>query len=965
MKFKISDFSDFISNKFGGGGKDKEYEQAVTKMVEAIKRQRTLYTKEIRDWKLAKAAATDPILPRRKPLIDIYEDLLEDPFIFGRSETRKLRVSNKGVAIVNDKEVIQPEKTKLLQKRWFNSCIKYAMDSIYFSYTLMYPKELDENGYIKTLSYVYRDHILPETTEILEYPYDLSGVNFREGILKRWTLWIHHEHSIGLLNKAVPLWIFKKHSWQNWDEFEEMFGIPMRTAKVASSDPRVKREVDKWLKDLGSAGWARFPEGVEIDIKESNSRDSFNVFNEKRKACNEELATLFDGHSETAKDTGSRAKSGEIIAATQKLITLDDEAMVMFFINDELLPWLRELGYPFDETDKCIWNDNEQTTPKERLEIFKGVKDLGYKVKKEQIETELDVEIVGEIENRPPSGTPENVHVNFNTPHNHEGCGAKKTDFSLLNDLRDLTPEEEDFLRQLYENPGSVNWNYNEFKATNNALLDAVKRGFGKVDYDFDSTDHRRMRAFMDNIHRFGVDKTQAEVYELNQMMKAPDVKSYSDFRKKVKAVFPKYKDFYLQTEWDHANATSNTAAFYLEMMDDIDIAPYWKFDAILDDRTTVVCNSLEGKVFDKRDKNSFKFLPPLHFKCRSVAQQIFDYDGEVISFEDAIKLDPEGWERMQKQGFDVNWGDSDEVFTKAQSYLKKLPKTEKPIDVEDLGITDYGLSDWAKVKKHSYPEKEVSIKSHQDRTGMARVSTVQDLPVWIDTEELKMSNKEFTRVKETLTTPDEVYWSDSETVPYMTYLRFYKDGAMKVTSRSVKVSSFEHITDVDSVRKGLLIYTPKEYINYSRELYKGYSSEWQKEIFSDQNGGYLVTSKNRITKSKINKNETEKFLKEKTMAKVFANAGHRIELLDEVSGISSPDAIFNGLKADLKSLSSHNNIIRDAKKATRKQGAGVILFEFTKDTEKIHLELLKLQKMDIKAYYYFRGKENKIYSTL
>lgn len=53
MKFKISDFSDFISNKFGGG-KDKEYEQAVTQMVEAIKRQRTLYTKEIRDWKLAK-----------------------------------------------------------------------------------------------------------------------------------------------------------------------------------------------------------------------------------------------------------------------------------------------------------------------------------------------------------------------------------------------------------------------------------------------------------------------------------------------------------------------------------------------------------------------------------------------------------------------------------------------------------------------------------------------------------------------------------------------------------------------------------------------------------------------------------------------------------------------------------------------------------------------------------------------
>ncbi|MDN4015160.1 hypothetical protein QX233_22185, partial [Chryseobacterium gambrini] len=159
--------------------------------------------------------------------------------------------------------------------------------------------------------------------------------------------------------------------------------IPMRTAKVASTDPRVKKEVDKWLKDLGSAGWARFPEGVEIDIKESNSRDSFNVFNEKRKACNEELANLFDGNSETAKDTGSRAKTGEIINGTQKLITMDDETFVMFFINDDVLPWLRGLGYPFDENDTCIWNDNEKLTPKERLEIFKGVKDLGYKIKKE------------------------------------------------------------------------------------------------------------------------------------------------------------------------------------------------------------------------------------------------------------------------------------------------------------------------------------------------------------------------------------------------------------------------------------------------------------------------------------------------------------------------------------------------------------------------------------------------------
>jgi SPP1 gp7 family putative phage head morphogenesis protein len=806
MKFKIQAVTDFLHNAFGGS-KDKDYERAVTRMVDAIKRQRTLYNKEIKDWKIAKAQAIDPMLPRRKMLIDIMEEVLDDPFIFGRSETRKLRVSNKSVAIVDKTGEVNEDKTKLIQKLWFKNLIKYTLDSIYFSYTLMYPKELDENGLIKKLSFVYRDHIVPETTELLINPYDLQGENFTEGNLKKWTLWVHHEHSIGLLNKAIPLWIFKKHSWQNWDEFEEMFGIPMRTAKVASTDPRVKNEVDKWLKDLGSAGWARFPEGVEIDIKESNSRDSFNVFNEKRKACNEELANLFDGNSETAKDTGSRAKTGEIINGTQKLITMDDETFVMFFINDDVLPWLRGLGYPFDENDTCIWNDNEKLTPKERLEIFKGVKDLGYKIKKEQIETELDVEIVGEVsDGEPPQPIPQNRYINFNTGR-AAPAGMNDSVSHFPENIRDITPAEEKFLRQLYENPGTVKWSYNEFKASHTPLLEAIKQGFGKMNFDFDSTDHRRMRAWMNNIHRFGVDKTQAEVYELNEMLKDPEVKSYNDFRNKAKSVFPNYKEFYLKTEWYHANATSNMAARYLEMMDDVEIAPYWRLNAIIDDGTTVICRSLDGKVFDKRDPDSWKFLPPLHWKCRTDAEDVFDdYDGEITSFDGAVQIDPDGWERMQKQGFDINWGDSDQVFTRAQSYLKKLPKDATPINVDDLGITDYGLSEWAKVRKNTYPEKAVTIKSHIDKTGMARVITAENLPVWIDSMTVQSDDMLFTQIRETLIRPDEVYWSDSGAIPQTVFLRFYTDGALKVTTESVRVTAYEWISDPDTARRGLLV---------------------------------------------------------------------------------------------------------------------------------------------------------------
>jgi len=66
-----------------------EKEETIMKLVNAIKYQRSLYRKEIQEWKRARAIALNPITPRRKPLIDLYEDILGDAYIFGLTDTRK------------------------------------------------------------------------------------------------------------------------------------------------------------------------------------------------------------------------------------------------------------------------------------------------------------------------------------------------------------------------------------------------------------------------------------------------------------------------------------------------------------------------------------------------------------------------------------------------------------------------------------------------------------------------------------------------------------------------------------------------------------------------------------------------------------------------------------------------------------------------------------------------------------
>lgn len=144
---------------------------------------------------------------------------------------------------------------------------------------------------------------------------------------------------------------------------------------------------------------------------------------------------------------------------------------------------------------------------------------------------------------------------------------------------------------------------------------------------------------------------------------------------------------------------------------------------------------------------------------------------------------------------------------------------------------------------------------------------------------------------------------------------------------------------------------------------YEALGMEWQKDYFNGNNGGYLATHQQRIEAGSINKNERLKYKKEAEMCRVFARNGYRVEHQAEQPGVSSPDVVIDGLPADLKRLSSHNNIVRHAVKAVRKQGAKVVLLQLDEETKQVHIELDKLKKAGIHARYFFTGREREIYT--
>ena len=149
--------------------------------------------------------------------------------------------------------------------------------------------------------------------------------------------------------------------------------------------------------------------------------------------------------------------------------------------------------------------------------------------------------------------------------------------------------------------------------------------------------------------------------------------------------------------------------------------------------------------------------------------------------------------------------------------------------------------------------------------------------------------------------------------------------------------------------------------IKEARAKFDSYGSEWEKTLFDEDSGGYLVTEKSRITQSQKSTNELKKFDKEQDMCKTLACNGFAVEHLDDKKG-ESYDIHLNGIKADLKKTGSHNNMVNYAKEAIREQGAEMVVFEFEKETEEIHAEIKRLQSKKISGIYYFTKKNKAVY---
>lgn len=352
------------------GEKDKELQQGL--VVQNIQIRPTVrQTQDIAKWRSALSYA-EAINGNRVALYDLYEEVLLDGTLKNIMAKRILGVTKTRMKFIDKSGKEVDQIMQLMEKKAFRDLRKEIMLAKFWGKSVI--ELMNENGSFRIFS-VPRKHIRPETGKIVNEQYGVDGICYRQPPYNRYVLEVGNNKDLGLILEACQYVIYKRGAFGDWANFAQIFGVPFREARYDGYNQEVRQQLENALQQMGSAPYVVLPKEAELTIHEAgNAQGNGELFNTLRKACNDEIAVLILGQTET---TTSSASSGyaqsKTHAAVEDAINHDDKEDELAVFNEQVVPILRNLGYAIE--GKFIHEpEAEQVSIKDKVEIIDVVR---------------------------------------------------------------------------------------------------------------------------------------------------------------------------------------------------------------------------------------------------------------------------------------------------------------------------------------------------------------------------------------------------------------------------------------------------------------------------------------------------------------------------------------------------------------------------------------------------------------
>ena len=144
---------------------------------------------------------------------------------------------------------------------------------------------------------------------------------------------------------------------------------------------------------MGAAAWGLFPDGTDIEIKESTRGDAYNVYDKRIDRANSEISKGILNQTMTI-DSGSSLSQSETHLEVFENVCAADAKLIKYIVNDRLIPKMIKHG--FDLKGRTFdWDDAATYSPAEQREIERVILQY-YHVDPKYFQDKYKITITGE-----------------------------------------------------------------------------------------------------------------------------------------------------------------------------------------------------------------------------------------------------------------------------------------------------------------------------------------------------------------------------------------------------------------------------------------------------------------------------------------------------------------------------------------------------------------------------------------
>lgn len=627
--------------------------------------------KEIKDWKMALMAATDPENPRRGELMRFYQGLMTDLHLQACIENRILPVQCAPFKLVDADNNEDTDAKKLLERPWYMEAVKLVTNHTFEGTKLLEMFELTESGELKEVTEIPQSNFIPSKGIILYDEDDTDGTSYKEGIYRDYYIQIGGDYNLGMLNMVAVIVIAKKLGLGSWMSYIERFGVPPLFAITNRMDDARLEELFEMMENFRMNHFAVLQGEEKIDIPQGYNVDAHQTFNALIERGNSEISKYINGGTGTT-DEKSFVGSAEVHERLLKLRNNVDKLMFKFYFNQEIKPRLVKLSPVYAPLEKLTfeWDESENMSVKEIINAITSLSPY----------YEFDISELERLTGLPFTDLKQ-FGMTMPMRKEEEDDDVKKKSKAHLDPIvsaallpihsaisQGMEKEVERIAKEIYQGKRkAIELDQELVIMTYTSFSKTAKQSYGGGYYKDQVPSKMRQ-----HLLEFSGSKAYRFLSDIEGQKQGSS--SEQDFIEKAKKEASKQFGTWQVTEDRNVARSAQTAKEWKDFIRDKDIFPNLKYRTMLDSEVREAHAANEGIVKRIEDWDA---TPPFDYNCRCWLEQT---DEPVTTRRDLVDINPD---------FNTNPGKSGEVFSKEHSYFKDSKPVKDEIRAKYEGFKE------------------------------------------------------------------------------------------------------------------------------------------------------------------------------------------------------------------------------------------------------------------------------------